>query len=102
MSDKFTGDAARIADADLDDDNTPLSNWNDPSGKVPKSRMESDDLENTVKREKLSEEQAFLINNGNIKGPVLLNVDVEPPVELPVPAVLVKKKTTTKAASKKK
>jgi hypothetical protein len=51
VSDKFTGDAARVADADIDNDNTPLTKWNDPAGKVPKSRMESDDLENTVKRE---------------------------------------------------
>lgn len=51
VSDKFTGDAARVVDADIDNDNTPLTKWNDPANKVPKSRMESDDLENTVKRE---------------------------------------------------
>jgi hypothetical protein len=56
VSDKFTGNAARVVDADIDNDNTPLTNWNDPANKVPKSRMESDDLENTVKREKLGEE----------------------------------------------
>lgn len=77
VSDKFTGDAARVADAGIDDDNNPLSNWNDPAHKVPKSRMESEDLENTVKRERLGEE-AFLINNGNINGPVLPKIDIEP------------------------
>ena len=51
VSDKFTGDAARVADADIDNDNNPLTKWNDRANKVPKSRMESDDLENTVKRE---------------------------------------------------
>lgn len=66
VSDKFTGDALRIADAGIDNDNNPLSNWNGDKNKVPKSRMESYDLENTVKREQLGEDQAFLINNGNI------------------------------------
>ena len=51
VSDKFTGDALRIADAGIDNDNNPLSNWNGDKNRVPKSRMESDDLENTIKRE---------------------------------------------------
>ena len=42
-----------MADAGIDDDTNPLSNWTDPPHKVPKSRMESEDLENTVKREKM-------------------------------------------------
>ncbi len=77
VSDKFTGDAARVADAGIDDDNNPLSNWTDPPSKVPKSRMESEDLENTVKREKMGQEDSFLINNGNINGPILPKIETE-------------------------
>lgn len=108
VSDKFTGDAARVADADIENDNTPLTKWNDPAGKVPKSRMESDDLENTVKREQLAGEQDFLINNGNINGPVLPNIEPEPEVEVVAPVVVKKKapdakaQKTPKAAPKKK
>lgn len=97
VSDKFTGDAARMGNADIDNDNTPLTKWNDRANKVPKSRMESDDLENTVKREQLAGEQAFLINNGNINGPVLPNLEAEPEVEAVAPVIAKKKAAPGKA-----
>lgn len=108
MSDKFTGDAVRMADAGLENDNNPLSNWTDPANKVSKSRMASEDLDNTVKREQLGDEQSFLLNNGNINGPVLPNIDIEPKVEEVTPAAVPKKKAaatkpekTPKAGKKK-